>query len=191
MKKSSRNTRILLVVFLLAFVSDQLTKAWVIGHFHYGELHVVIPGFFNLTYVRNPGGAFSFLATLSEGFRQVFFMGTGLVAVILLIAYFRRLDPRAWIPAVAIGSILGGAIGNLTDRVLYGEVIDFLDFRLIGGYVWPTFNLADSWIVIGVGILMIEMFLESDQDAATTVATGEGDPDPDSSLAPESSEEAV
>ncbi len=187
MTKPSRNTWILSTVFLVTFVSDQWTKFWVIGHFHYGELHVVIPGFFNLTYVRNPGGAFSFLATMSEGLRQSFFMGTGLLAVVLLVAYFRRLDSGAWIPAVAIGSILGGAIGNLTDRVLYGEVIDFLDFRLVGGYVWPTFNLADTWIVIGVGILMIEMFFEPDHDSATP----EEENGPDSSLAPDSSESTV
>ena len=58
------------------------------------------------------------------------------------------------------GGVLGGAIGNLIDRVRYGEVIDFLDFRPIGGYVWPTFNMADCWIVVGVGILMLEMFFE-------------------------------
>ena len=59
--------------------------------------------------------------------------------------------------------MLGGAIGNLTDRVAYGEVIDFLDFRLIGGYVWPTFNMADCWIVVGVGILMTQMFFEPEE----------------------------
>lgn len=56
--------------------------------------------------------------------------------------------------------MLGGAIGNLMDRVRHGEVVDFLDFRLIGGYVWPTFNLADCWIVVGVALLMLQMFFE-------------------------------
>ena len=171
-------------VFVVTLVSDQLTKLWVIEHFHYGELFVVIPDFFNLTHVRNPGGAFSFLATMSEGIRQAFFMGTGLLAVVLLIAYFRRLDSRAWLSSIAIGSVLGGAIGNLTDRVLHGEVIDFLDFRLIGGYVWPTFNLADSWIVIGVALLMIEMFFEPDPGPISS----EEDPDLDPSIAPNSTE---
>ena len=61
-------------------------------------------------------------------------------------------DSASPVALFAIGAVLGGAIGNLTDRIVYGEVIDFLDFRLWGGYVWPTFNMADCWIVVGVGI---------------------------------------
>ena len=98
----------------------------------------------------------------SEGNVFVLDLGTGALAIVLLLAFFRRLEPDEWLSAMAIGAVLGGAIGNLTDRVVYGEVIDFLDFRLFGGYVWPTFNMADSWIVVGVGILMLEIFLEPD-----------------------------
>ena len=161
----SRKTAVLLPVFVAALVIDQLTKRWIVARFGYGEQWVVIPDFFNLTHVRNPGGAFSFLASMSEDFRQAFFLGTGFLAIALLLAFFRRLEPGEWLSALAIGAVLGGAIGNLTDRVLYGEVIDFLDFRLIGGYVWPTFNMADSWIVVGVGILMVEMFLQPDSES--------------------------
>jgi signal peptidase II len=161
----SRKTAVLLPVFVVALLIDQLTKRWIVARFGYGEQWVVIPDFFNLTHVRNPGGAFSFLASMSEDIRQAFFLGTGLLAIVLLLAFFRRLEPGEWLSALAIGAVLGGAIGNLTDRVLYGEVIDFLDFRLLGGYVWPTFNMADSWIVVGVGILVVEMFFEPDSDA--------------------------
>ncbi len=164
MRALSRNTVILSVVFVTTLLIDRLTKLWIIDRFHYGERLTVIPDFFNLTHVRNPGGAFSFMATMSAEFRQVFFLGTGLLAIILLLAFFRRLEPGQLLSATAIGAVLGGAIGNLTDRLLYGEVIDFLDFRLWGGYVWPTFNMADSWIVVGVGVLMLEMFLEPDVD---------------------------
>jgi len=160
MKALSRNTVILSVVFVTTLLIDRLTKLWVVDRFHYGERLVVIPDFFNLTHVRNPGGAFSFMATMSSEFRQAFFLGTGLLAIILLLSFFRRLEPGQKLSATAIGAVLGGAIGNLTDRIIYGEVIDFLDFRLWGGYVWPTFNMADSWIVVGVGVLMLEMFLE-------------------------------
>ena len=83
----------------------------------------------------------------------------------LLLVFLRRLEPGEWLAATAIGGVLGGAIGNLTDRIVYGEVIDFLDFRLIGGYIWPTFNMADCWIVVGVGILMVQMYFEEDPDA--------------------------
>jgi len=146
--------------FAITLPIDQLTKVWIVNRFAYGELWVVIPGFFNLTHVRNPGGAFSFFADLPDVVRQIFFLGTGVLAIVLLLVFLRRLEPGSRLPATAIGAVLGGAIGNLIDRLVYGEVIDFLDFRLWGGYVWPTFNMADCWIVGGVAVLMIEMFFE-------------------------------
>jgi signal peptidase II len=173
MSSLSLKTLVLVPVFVVTLALDQLTKAWILARFHYGEQLVVIPDFFNLTHVRNPGGAFSFLATISGEVRQVFFLGTGLLAVVLLLAFFRRLGPREWLSAAAIGAVLGGALGNLTDRIAHGEVVDFLDFRLIGGYVWPTFNLADTWIVVGVAILLIEMFLEPEPQMLPASGDGE------------------
>lgn len=176
--------RCFLPVFVVTFVIDQATKLAVIERFAYGEQQVVIPDFFNLTHVRNPGGAFSFLATVSPELRQTFFLGTGVLAIGLLLVFLRRLEPDEWLAPTAIGGVLGGAIGNLTDRLVYGEVIDFLDFRLIGGYVWPTFNMADCWIVVGVGVLMAQMFFEPDpetasegdgEDAGEGRVAGEGD----------------
>lgn len=164
--------KLFLPVFLATFAIDQWTKQWILDRFSYGELQVVLPGFFNLTHVRNPGGAFSFLATLPEELRQVFFLGTGLLAIVLLLVFLRRIDARDGLAATAIGGVLGGAIGNLADRLRHGEVVDFLDFRLIGGYVWPTFNMADCWIVIGVGLLMLQMILEPEPDPS------ESEPDP-------------
>ncbi len=158
----SRKMSVFVPTFLVTLVIDQLTKIEIVDRFAYGERLVVIEGFFNLTHVRNPGGAFSFLATLSTEIRQAFFLGTGVLAIILLMVFLRRLDSQEWLAPLAIGGVLGGAIGNLTDRIVYGEVIDFLDFRLIGGYIWPTFNMADCWIVIGVGILMTQMFFEEE-----------------------------
>lgn len=156
------------VTFALTYPLDQLTKWLVVEHFAYGERLVVIPGFFNLTHVRNPGGAFSFFADLPETFRQAFFLGTGALAIVLLLMFLSRLEHHERMTATAIGAVLGGAIGNLTDRIVYGEVIDFLDFRLLGGYVWPTFNLADCWIVVGVAILMLEMFFDGGSEADDT-----------------------
>lgn len=152
-------------VFLGTLLLDQWSKQWILARFEYGELQIVIPGFFNLTHVRNPGGAFSLLATLPEAARQSFFLGTGLLAIALLLLFLRRIEARDALAATAIGGVLGGAIGNLMDRLRHGEVVDFLDFRLIGGYVWPTFNLADCWIVVGVGLLMLQMFLEPPPEA--------------------------
>jgi signal peptidase II len=160
MTSLSRKYLYFLVTFAITLPIDQLTKRWIIDRFAYGEMLVVVPDFFNLTHVRNPGGAFSLLVGLPEFWRQAFFLGTGFLAIVLLLVFLRRLVPEERLAAVAIGAVLGGAIGNLTDRVLYGEVIDFLDFRLFGGYVWPTFNMADCWIVCGVAILMLDIFFE-------------------------------
>jgi signal peptidase II len=165
------------VVFAITLPLDQLSKRLIVERFAYGEQLVVIPDFFNLTHVRNPGGAFSFFADLPDVWRQIFFLGTGVLAVVLLLMFLNRLEHHERLSATAIGAVLGGAIGNLTDRIVYGEVIDFLDFRLWGGYVWPTFNLADCWIVVGVAILMLEMFLapdptESSEDDPTDEGAG-------------------
>lgn len=174
--------------FVMTLAIDQITKIEIVDRFAYGERLVVIPGFFNLTHVRNPGGAFSFLATVSDGWRQGFFLGTGVLAIVLLLFFLRRLDAEEWLAPMAIGGVLGGAIGNLTDRIVYGEVIDFLDFRLIGGYVWPTFNMADCWIVVGVGILMVQMYFEEDppeeEARAPSAASAEGATSPPTTATP-------
>jgi len=149
-----------LATLLVSLPLDQLTKHWIVSRFYYGQTRSVIPGFFDLTYVRNPGGAFSFFADGLPEQRMVFFIGTTVLAIGLLIVFFRRLEPQARLSALALGTILGGAVGNLIDRLRYGEVIDFLDFHLWGGYTWPTFNLADSFIVVGVGILMLEILFD-------------------------------
>lgn len=185
MQPLSRKIRFFLPVFLISLTVDQWSKRWILDRFSYGEEWTLIPGFFSLTHVRNPGGAFSFLATMPEEVRQIFFLGTGVLAIVLLLVFLRRLEPGEWLAATAIGGVLGGAIGNLTDRVIHGEVIDFLDFTLWGGYVWPTFNVADCCIVVGVGILMLEMFFEREpedeageglEDELSADATGSSSP---------------
>ena len=163
-------TRFFLATLVVTLALDQLTKIWVVGSIHYGAEEVVIPGFFHLTHVRNPGGAFSFFATAPLFQRMVFFIGMTLVAIVLLLAFFRRLEPEARLVALSLGAILGGALGNLIDRIVYSEVIDFLDL-FIGQYHWPAFNLADSFIVVGVGILLVEMFFEPEDDPSTAVAS--------------------
>ena len=115
------------VACLVAFL-DQLTKYWIIGAFHYGERQSVIPGLFELTHVRNPGGAFSFFADGPFFERMLFFVGMTCVAIVLLLVFFRRLEPQARLTSTALGGILGGALGNLLDRLVHGEVIDFLDW---------------------------------------------------------------
>lgn len=173
-----RKLRIFIPTFLITLAIDKATKVEIVERFAYGERLPVIDGFFNLTHVRNPGGAFSFLATLSEGLRQSFFLGTGALAIVLLLYFLVKVEPEERLAPLAIGGILGGALGNLSDRLYYGEVIDFLDFRLIGGYIWPTFNMADCWIVVGVMVLMIQMFFEPEHAEAESVAAEDGEAPP-------------
>ncbi len=146
---------ILLGLVILAIVSvDQVTKVYIDTTMTLHESIPIIPGYFNLTYIRNPGAAFGILGTTSSGFRLVFFFFTSIFAMGLLITIFLRLDPNDWWGQITIASIFGGAIGNFIDRLQYGEVIDFLDVY-VNGYHWPAFNVADSAISVGVVSLLI------------------------------------
>jgi signal peptidase II len=161
-----------LATFAIAYPLDQITKRAIVSNLYYGEHWTVIPGFFDLTHVRNPGGAFSLLASGSSDYRLAFFLGAGAVAVALLLVFYRRLPSDVVLAAAALGTILGGALGNLTDRVVYGEVIDWLDFH-VASYTWPTFNVADSCIVVGVAVLILEVFLNPEEEPAAGEKQGE------------------
>lgn len=170
------------LTFAIAYPLDVLTKRWVVATFYYGEHLTVIDGFFDITHVRNPGGAFSLLAGGDSDWRLPFFLGAGALAIVLLLVFYRRLPARARLSAASLGLILGGALGNLTDRVVHGEVIDWLDFHL-ASYTWPTFNIADSCIVVGVAVLILEVFLygedlEEDPEAAEAVIADTAKPSP-------------
>lgn len=150
---------------LVALGLDQATKAAVLANLAFGDRREVIEGFFYITHVRNPGAAFSMFATAPENVRLFFFVGISLLALAIIFSFFRQLAPGERFPAFALGSILGGAAGNLVDRVLRGgEVVDFLHFRLWRGYSWPDFNLADTFIVVGVGLLILELLVSEGED---------------------------
>jgi signal peptidase II len=170
--------RVFGIALALALPLDQLSKLWIASHAAYGVPRPVIEGFFYLTYVRNPGAAFSLFAGAPEAWRVGGFIGLTLVAIVAIFSFLRRLEPGDRLSAAALGLILAGAIGNLIDRVRFKEVVDFLDFRLIGGYVWPTFNLADSFIVVGTAFLVLTLFLQpADGEAARARNTASAGPD--------------
>ena len=143
-------TGVSLVIILL----DQATKAYIMNSMHLHQSISLIPNFFSLTYIRNPGAAFGILAQSSGAFRTVFFGVTSIFALGLLGTIFWRLEKDDWWGQLTIVSIFGGAVGNLIDRLQFGEVIDFLDFY-VNGYHWPAFNVADSAISVGVVSLLI------------------------------------
>jgi signal peptidase II len=133
---------------------DQLSKAWILATLKLHDGFSLIDGFFNITHIRNPGAAFGFLAAAPPMFRYIFFMVVTLAAILLILHYFRVSRIEAPSLVVALALILAGAVGNLIDRVRFGEVVDFLDVYL-GSYHWPAFNVADSAITVGAAILIV------------------------------------
>jgi signal peptidase II len=158
--------RILAGVAAVGVILDQLSKQLIERTLIFGDSIAVIEGFFYLTRVHNRGAAFGLLANLPESIRLTFFVGVTLIAIAVIISFFRKLAPGDRLAASSLGLILGGALGNLCDRARLGEVVDFLHFKLWQGYSWPDFNLADSFIVVGVGMLILELVaIEGDEDS--------------------------
>ncbi|MBM4271062.1 MAG: signal peptidase II [Deltaproteobacteria bacterium] len=161
MKKKYRVLGITVAVVVLL---DFVTKAFISSAMALHETFPVIGGFFNITYVRNPGAAFGFLSDASPGFRSVFFVAVTCLAIILVLYYIVKSTAEEPRVILSLSLILSGALGNLVDRVRFGEVIDFIDVY-IGSHHWPAFNVADSAITIGAFLLLIEMFKHrKDQD---------------------------
>jgi len=150
----------IIVVVLLVVVLDQLTKFWILERFSPGDVQEIIPGVFNLILTFNPGVAFGFLANLSDQVRNIVlgittFIALSVVGLLLFRDY--RSDP---IGQAALAMILGGAVGNIIDRLRIGKVVDFLDFYY-KEYHWPAFNVADSSICVGVTILVLKSLFDS------------------------------
>ncbi|GAB6060236.1 signal peptidase II [Desulfonatronum parangueonense] len=149
--------RIVLSLGLVVLVLDQITKLWVASALPLWSSKTVIPGFFNLVHVLNKGAAFGFLHDLDAAWRPYFFMAVTALAVVLILHLLRTVPREDNVLFTALGLILGGAMGNLVDRIRLGEVIDFLDFY-IGQYHWPAFNVADVAISIGSILLLVSVY---------------------------------
>lgn len=159
------------LIFLLLLVLDQLTKVWAFSYLSAHGSVEIIPGLFNLTLILNPGAAFGMFSGLEDYYRRLVLFGVSFVALVVVL-HFMAKEARgdSWAQA-ALSAILAGAVGNILDRLRLDAVIDFLDFYL-GTYHWPAFNVADSAITLGVGILILRVFLRSKEDpsgAATEV----------------------
>ena len=146
------------VITVVVVLLDQATKLLVLAKMPLYQSIPVIEGFFNLTHIRNPGGAFGFMAASSQGVRNLLFIGVSIVAMGLIV-YFYRSTPKTYpYLASALAMIFGGAVGNLIDRLRFGEVVDFLDVY-VGAYHWPAFNVADSAITVGITIFIAHLVL--------------------------------
>jgi signal peptidase II len=148
---------------LLVFVLDQASKLWVVSNFELYESIQLFPSL-NFTYVHNLGAAFSFLSS-AGGWQRWFFVGVALIATTVLLIWLRKLKPTERWMAVTISLVLGGAVGNLYDRISYGYVIDFIDVYYKTHH-WPVFNIADSAISVGVVMMLIDAFKGESSKAA-------------------------
>lgn len=161
----------LLICVLSVFVLDQFTKWLVLVYIPLGHNIPVIPNFFDLIHVTNKGAAFGFLANLPESYRFLTLLAISLLAVILILVYYWKLPPDRVGMQIPLALIIGGAAGNIFDRIFRGSVVDFLsfhwydkwaDFELFGRHwqfrwEWPAFNVADSAISISVVWLLIAL----------------------------------
>jgi signal peptidase II len=155
MAKKSHSLWPWLGIAAVIILADQFTKTLILGHFQLGDSRTVF-SFFNIVRVHNSGAAFSFLAGAS-GWQRWFFVGIGAVATVFIIWMLRSHGGQrlfSW----ALSLILGGAIGNVIDRLLHGYVVDFLQFHA-GGWYFPSFNIADSAITVGAVLLISDELL--------------------------------
>lgn len=166
---------VLVVLVAAAIVAlDQATKHLVTSSMQLHEMIPIVPGFVELTYVRNTGAAFSMFAGSSAAFRLPFFTLVSVLAGAAIFGFVRSTPASQRVVLLACAAVLGGAVGNLIDRVLHGEVIDFVLVHWHEWY-WPAFNVADSFISIGVVVLLGRALLVREE---TDTPAGRKDPSP-------------
>jgi signal peptidase II len=150
---SKRNFIIVSIVTLLTIASDQISKDLIRAYFVEGEVRPVIPDFFNLTLTYNRGAAFGLWSNLPNVWREIVLAVTICLALLVIAFFLTRAYYQNALSQIALAGILGGAVGNIIDRLRFGGVVDFLDVYA-GSYHWPAFNIADSAICVGVVLLI-------------------------------------
>nr|WP_279343535.1 signal peptidase II [Fundidesulfovibrio terrae] len=136
---------------------DQITKLQVQKHLVLYTSREIIPGFFNLVHTLNKGAAFGFLNRPDTSWQTYFFIAATALAVVIVLNLLSKAEPGAKLFIIALGLILGGALGNLIDRMRTGQVVDFLEFYL-GSFVWPAFNVADIAITLGSLAMILSFY---------------------------------
>ncbi len=157
-RSAGRDMRwLMVVVAAFIIVLDRVTKLWIIRHILPGHGIVVIPKVFRLTHVLNTGAAFSmFESSASPLLVRNLLIAFSIAAVVVVLVLLWRMGRGVSLTAIALALILGGAMGNLYDRIRYAHVVDFLEVHIVH-YHWPDFNVADSAIVVGACLLLLEM----------------------------------
>jgi len=153
------------LITALIFVLDHLTKVLVSSWLEEGSSsYEVVPGYVRLAHVHNSGIAFGFFADFQSVFKPYVLAAMAVVAVIVVILYSARMPSQRTLLQVALAVTLGGILGNFTDRLLHGFVVDFIELHWQDAYHWPTFNVADSAITIGIGLLLIDTIKNPERD---------------------------
>jgi len=154
----SRDMRwLILTIAALVVGLDRATKLWIVSHIQLGQAIVIIPRVFRLTHVLNTGAAFSmFEGSTSPNLVRNVLIGFSIVAIVVVLVLIWRLGRVLSLTSVALALILGGAVGNVYDRIRFAYVVDFLEVHIVH-YHWPDFNVADSAIVVGACLLLLEM----------------------------------
>ncbi|WP_413909358.1 signal peptidase II [Desulfobacula sp.] len=142
---------------------DQITKYIIKINLSLYDNIIVIEKFFNITHILNPGGAFGFLASQSPEIRKFIFLFMSSIVALFVLWFYKKCEENFVFLSYGLALIFGGAVGNLIDRFKYGKVVDFLDFY-IGSLHWPAFNVADSAISIGMGILIYHILFNKIPD---------------------------
>ncbi len=154
-----------LLITLPLYAADQITKWLVVRHIPQFSPIEVVPGFFNLVHTYNTGMAFGLMKN-----NNVFFVGLSIVVATGLLIFAWRGAFRGALPQLGVWLLLAGIFGNLTDRLVHGHVIDFLEFYVVAGsrvFAWPAFNLADSCICVAAGLFVLSAFLARDEETVT------------------------
>jgi signal peptidase II len=162
---------ILCFLTVFALLADQWSKWAVLSSFRLYETHPLLGGILSFTYIRNNGAAFGILSHASAGFRVPFFVTVPVVALFAIGYVFKRIADKDYKLSIALSLVIGGAIGNLLDRVRWGYVVDFIDVHWGYAYHFPAFNVADSAICVGVGILMLDLLTRETSDELTQKVT--------------------
>ena len=151
------------IISLSVLLLDQWTKGLVTRSFEVHQSTSVVTNLFDLTYVRNSGAAFGLFASVDSSVKAIVLNSVAVLVFLVVSAYALRSSHKSIRLQLGFALILGGAVGNLLDRVRFGYVVDFLDFS-ISGHHWPAFNVADSAICIGVGLLFLDMLRTEEED---------------------------
>ncbi len=155
-----------LLITLLVLLLDHLAKYRVSTTLDENEILEIIPGYLRISYVHNSGVAFGYLSQSPLPWQPYLLAGLAIVAVVVILIYSSRMPAQRVLLQVALAVTMGGILGNLTDRLLHGSVVDFIDVHINDVFHWPTFNIADSAITIGIALLLIDTMRHPEREVS-------------------------